>query len=193
MLTVVLRALIIAPVVLISAIGLLALTTRYVTDTNPPVGTLAGAVLHSPSGDSVGSALLTQIADGVVLKVEVSGLAPGAHGVSVNSVGSCMPSFAAAGEHFDPIEDSFFSFIHPVWRRNAYVGPHGGDLPNIHADDTGSAQADFFTTAMSLDDGRATSIFDSDGSSIVISEKPSTYTAESDTGDRVVCGVILPK
>ena len=193
MLTLVLRGLLVVPIVLTSAIGLLALTTRYVTDDNPPVGTLAGAELHSPAGDSVGSALLTQTSDGVVLEIEVSGLTPGAHGVSVNSVGSCMPSFAAAGEHFDPIDDSFFSFIHPVWRRNAYAGPHGGDLPNIHANDTGSARADFFTTAISLDDGRATSIFDSDGSSIVISDNPDTHTAESDTGDRVVCGVILPK
>ena len=54
----------------------------------------------------------------------------------------------------------------------------------------GTGAADFFTDAVTLVSGPSRSVFDSDGSAIIIHNKPDTYGAEVGAGDRVVCGVI---
>ena len=44
---------------------------------------------------------------------------------------------------------------------------------------------------MTLDEGTGNSVFDDDGSAIVVHERPDAYgEEESDTGIRVSCGVI---
>ena len=71
---------------------------------------------------------------------------------------------------------------------------HGGDLPNIYAASDGSARADFFTVGIALDTNQPHSIFDADGSAIIVHEHPDAYgEEESDTGNRVACGVIARK
>ena len=71
------------------------------------------------------------------------------------------------------------------------LGAHGGDLPNIYAAADGTARADFFTSGFSLDTDASHTLFDGDGSAIVIHEKPDAYEEEeSDTGARIACGVI---
>ena len=67
---------------------------------------------------------------------------------------------------------------------------HVGDVPNIYAGDDGTARADFFAAEITLGSGADHSIFDDDGSSIIIHENPDTYVAGTDLGDRVACGVI---
>ena len=90
--------------------------------------------------------------------------------------------------------DAEHGFIHPAWKRGESGGGHGGDLPNIYAASDGSARADFFTVGIALDTGAQHSIFDADGSAIVVHEKPDSYgETESDTGSRVACGVISLK
>ena len=157
----------------------------------PPTGLEATAVLASPSGESIGSVTFTQADTGVLIEAEAQGLDPGGHAIAVHSVGACTPDFSNAGDHFDP-SNVERGFIHPNWdRRNSNAGGHGGDLPNIYAATDGSARADFFTNGITLQADMDHSVFDSNGSAIVIYEKPDTYMGEhSDTGRRVACGVI---
>ncbi len=162
----------------------------------PDIGMAASAALKSPDGVSIGSVKLTQLESGVVVAVDVRGLAEGGHSVSINEVGVCDPDFSAAGDHFDPSNSksgfiSLSGLVSPSWGKGSHIGQHGGDLPNIYASPDGQARADFFTNGIILDTNVRGSVFDADGSSVVISEKPSEYgEEETDTGARIACGVI---
>ena len=154
------------------------------------VGASASAILTSPSGEEIGTVNLTQGPNGVLIAVKAQSLEPGGHAFIVHAVGACSPDFEAAGDHFDP-EDSGQGFIHSSWTRREPLGAHGGDLPNVYAASDGTVRADFFTTGISLEKGASHTVFDTDGSAFVIHEKPDAYEQEeSDTGDRIACGVI---
>ncbi len=179
-----------AALALVAILSLLAY--RSVQDGPSNVGAKASAVLVSQDGGAVGSVTLTQAATGVLVAARVEGLAPGGHAFIIHSVGACTPDFDAAGDHFDPEGVGEHGFIHPNWRGSS-GRTHGGDLPNIYAAADGSARADFFTGGVTLDTGKEHSLFDSDGSSIIVHEKPDTYgEGEHDTGRRIACGVIRP-
>ena len=175
------------------AIGLGFLIFRFGQAAPVEVGLEATAVLVAPSGNSIGTAKFRQAASGVLVAVEANGLEPGGHSVIVHEVGSCTPDFSAAGDHFNP-GDSQHGFVHSNWsRRDPAGGVHGGDLPNIYAAADGTARADYFTDGITLQADADHSVFDTDGSAIIIHEKPDLYgEVESDTGERVACGVIQP-
>ena len=178
-----------AGLALVAIVSLLAY--RSGQDTPSSVGAKASAVLVSGDGETIGSVDFTQAASGVLVAAKVEGLAPGGHAFIIHSVGACAPDFDAAGDHFDPGDAGEHGFIHPNWRGPSGVGTHGGDLPNIYAAADGSARADFFTGGVTLDTGKDHSLFDADGSSIIVHEKPDTYgEGDNDTGSRIACGVI---
>ncbi len=154
---------------------------------------LATAELVSPSGEPVGMVRFAETESSVVIAAEARGLEPGGHAFAIHTVGTCSPDFGAAGDHFDP-DDEGRGFVHPNWdRRDSVVSAHGGDLPNLYASADGTARADFFTNGVTLRLGQSHSLFDSDGSAILIHEKPVDYKlGEGDTGQRVACGVIRP-
>ncbi len=170
--------------------GLALLVARSGEEPQPKVGLTAEADLKSPSGDSMGTVTFRQVASGVLIMADVKGLAPGGHAFIIHEVGACTPDFDAAGDHFNPT-DAEHGFIHPAWKRGEPSGGHGGDLPNIYAASDGSARADFFTEGITLDADLRHSVFDSDGSAIIVHERPDAYgEEESDTGSRLACGVI---
>lgn len=178
------------PFAIIVVAGLFFLVIRSGEPAQPMVGLTAAAELESPGGDSIGTVAFRQAATGVLVMAEVRGLAPGGHAFIIHEVGACAPDFSAAGDHFNPT-DTEHGFIHSNWRRGEATGGHGGDLPNIYAASDGFARADFFTDGITLDSGLSHSVFDADGSAIVVHEKPDAYgEEESDTGSRVACGVI---
>ena len=180
------------PVVIIAIAVIFLLLVRSGGAPEPTVGLTAAAELESPGGDSIGTVTFRQAATGVLVMAEVSGLSPGGHAFIIHEVGACTPDFNAAGDHFNP-DDSEHGFIHPAWKRGDSTGGHGGDLPNIYAASDGSARADFFTVGITLDSGPQHSVFDANGSAIIVHEKPDAYgQEESDTGSRVACGVIRP-
>lgn len=183
-------AILLAPVAIIVVAGLFVLTIRTGGATEPTIGLTAEAALQSPDGDSVGTVVFQQAATGVLVMADLKGLAPGGHAFIIHETGSCTPDFNAAGDHFNP-EDTEHGFVHPNWESDEAAGGHGGDLPNIYAAADGSARADFFTEGIILNSGPRHSIFDNDGSAIIVHEKPDAYGAvESDTGSRVACGII---
>ena len=157
----------------------------------PNVGLKATAALTSHEGQPIGTVEFTQAADGVLIQAQAQGLEPGGHAFIIHAVGACSPDFSAAGDHFNP-GDTEHGFVHGNWsRRDANAGGHGGDLPNIYAAADGSARADFFTDGITLDEGEDHSVFDADGSAIVVHERPDSYGEhEADTGQRIACGVI---
>ena len=146
------------------------------------VGQTALASLSGPDGDAMGEVVFTQGPNGVLISAEVSGLAPGPHGFHIHGVGACTPDFSAAGGHFDPNEEGHGFMHEESW--------HLGDLPNIHAGDDGIARTDYFADRVSLAPDADGSLFDTDGSAIIIHAKPDSYGAEPGAGDRVACGVI---
>ena len=170
----------------LGAAALLAiLTLAACGDDSAPdaVGARASATLAGPDGAPMGEVTLTQGPNGVLIAADVHGLSPGAHGFHIHGVGACTPDFAAAGGHFNPGGEGH-GFMHED-------GSHAGDLPNIHAGADGAARADVFSAAITLAEDRDGSLFDDDGSAIIIHAKPDSYGADPAAGDRVACGVIV--
>ena len=183
-------AILLVPIAVIVFVAVFLLTVQRGGDVQPTPGLAAAATLHSPDGDAMGTVTFRQAATGVLVMADVRGLEPGGHAFIIHEFGSCTPDFDAAGDHFNP-EDAEHGLVHPTWNRGESTGGHGGDLPNIYAASDGSARADFFTEGVILDIGPRHSLFDDDGSAIIVHEKPDAYgEEESDTGDRVACGVI---
>ena len=177
-------------VVLIIVVGIVFLNLRTREEDQITVGLTATASLQSPSGDLVGNVEFRQAAIGVLVMADLQGLTPGGHAFVIHETGACSPNFDAAGDHFDPT-DAEHGFIHASWKRGDATGGHGGDLLNIYAADDGSARADFLTQGITLDEGPIHSVFDDDGSAIIVHEKPDPYGDEEvDTGNRIACGVI---
>ena len=183
-------AILLVPIAIIVVVALFVLIVRPGEAAERTVGLTATAALESPDGASMGTVTFRQVATGVLVMAGVNGLAPGGHAFIIHEVGSCAPDFNAAGDHFNP-EETEHGFIHSSWKRGESTGGHGGDLPNIYAALDGSARADFFTIGVTLNSGPRHSLFDADGSAIIVHEKPDAYgEEESDTGNRVACGVI---
>lgn len=146
------------------------------------IGAQATAALLGTGGSNMGTVTLTQTPHGVLVAADVTGLEPGGHGFHIHSIGTCTPDFSAAGDHFNP-QNIGHGLNHPD-------GVHPGDMPNLYAGSDGKVRADYFTNTITLDADAPHSLFDSDGSSIIIHEKPDSYGADPAAGDRIACGVI---
>lgn len=146
------------------------------------VGATAVARMAGPDGAELGTVTIEQGPQGLIIAADVRGLSPGDHGFHIHETGSCEPDFAAAGDHFNPTGAS----------HGARHGPdrHAGDLPNLYVAADGTARVDFFTDAATLDAGPPHSLFDADGSAVIIHERADTYGEDAGAGGRVACGVI---
>ena len=152
---------------------------------------MAEATMLSASGEALGTVMLHESSDSLLIAIDVQGLTPGGHAVIVHAVGACAPDFTAAGDHFSPREAQD-GFVHPNWRRGTEYGDHSGDLPNIYAHADGSARADFFTDGLTLQTGKPNSLFDADGSAIIIHADPQHHGEHESADSPVACGVIRP-
>lgn len=126
----------------------------------------------------------------VEITLTVSGLTPGLHGVHLHAIGKCEPDFTAAGGHFDPgpASNTDPDANHPF---------HMGDIPNLEVGADGKGTFKVTTSRVSLSDGPL-SLFDADGSAIIIHGNPDKgVTGEPKSGvsggPRVACGVIGKK
>ena len=145
----------------------------------------ASAQLMSSSGQSVGTANFTASGQAVVLSVQVRGLPPGPHGIHIHAVGRCDgPAFTSAGAHFNPAGRT-----HGL---NNAQGPHAGDLPTLLLAADGSGSLTTTNALISLADGVANSLFDADGSALVIHAANDDQMTDptGNSGDRIACGVI---
>ncbi|UQZ81569.1 Superoxide dismutase-like protein YojM precursor [Paenibacillus konkukensis] len=137
-------------------------------------------------GTKIGTAKLSQVAEGVKFQVEVSGLTPGKHGIHVHQTGVCTPpDFTSAGEHFNP-EGKKHGFDNPQ-------GYHAGDLPNLEVGSDGTARAEFVDTKVTLAKDKANSLVKTGGTALVIHENADDYKTDpsGNSGSRIACGVIM--
>lgn len=144
----------------------------------------AKAPLKSADGKDVGSVTLTQTPSGVLLAVSVKGLAAGEHAFHVHAVGKCEPPFTTAGGHFNP-----GSKKHGLM---AAEGHHAGDMPNLHIPASGELTVEVVNAAITLEKGKPNSVFDTDGSAVIIHAGKDDYKTDptGDAGGRIACGVI---
>ena len=148
----------------------------------------ASAVLRDAQGTEVGTAAFTeQTGGGVLVEVHVTGITAGRHGVHIHEVGMCdaasSPTFSSAGGHFNPAGRQH-GLENPQ-------GPHAGDMPNLDVGADGSGHLTFTNPHITLGAG-ASSLFDTDGSAVVVHAQPDDQMTDpsGDSGDRVACGVI---
>jgi Cu-Zn family superoxide dismutase len=164
----------------------------------------AVATIRDANGATLGTLTLVQIQNNTVLvSVNVNRLPAGFHGFHVHEVGLCDPNatdpttgarapFQSAGGHFNP--------------GAATHGSHAGDLPALLVVGSGGA-----TAAVRTDRFTVNSLFDANGSAIIVhsgpdnlANIPTRYTssttglpgpdaatlATGDSGSRTGCGVI---
>jgi Cu-Zn family superoxide dismutase len=151
----------------------------------PAPGT-ATAELRNAQGQPVGTATLTEAGGGLRVIIEARNLPPGEKGVHIHEVGRCEPPFTSAGGHFNPGKRQH-GLQNPA-------GPHAGDLPNITIGPDGSGRLETLTDRVSLGGG-PNSLFDADGSAIVIHAAPDDHRTDpaGNSGARIACGVIVKK
>jgi Cu-Zn family superoxide dismutase len=144
----------------------------------------ARATLQDDQGRTIGTADLRDTPHGVVLHIHLAAAPPGVHAFHLHQTGRCeAPAFTSAGGHFNPT-----GAAHGFLNAN---GPHAGDLPNIHVPDNGTLELEIHAAGATLAAG-ANSLFDADGSSIVMHAGPDDYAKgpAGTAGTRVVCGVV---
>ena len=148
----------------------------------------AYATISNAAGEKKGTVELWQDMDKIVhVAVQVSGMPPGPHGIHFHATGQCDGStstpFSSAGAHYNPLGRQ-----HGL--DNAQ-GPHAGDAPNFTVDADGTGHATFTTDRVSLTEG-STSLFDADGSAIVVHAAADDQTSQpaGTSGARIACGVV---
>ncbi|HEU5209415.1 MAG TPA: superoxide dismutase family protein [Longimicrobiales bacterium] len=160
--------------------------TSAMTDT--ATADSARAELRDTAGTVVATATFRQENGGVRIEVDARGLPPGEHGIHIHAVGQCDASgdaaFSTAGGHFNP-DSTQHGLDNPQ-------GPHAGDLPNIEVGDDGTAEYSETAENVTLAEGDPRSLFDADGSALVIHAGPDDNTTDpsGNSGDRIACGVI---
>jgi superoxide dismutase, Cu-Zn family len=149
-------------------------------------GQKAHSELKTADGRDAGSIKMIETTAGVLLRLKLKGLTPGQHGIHIHETGKCEGDFSSAG-----------GIYNPLGAKHGYLsdeGPMVGDLPNIFVGPAGEAEVEFVSPFVTLNREAEDSIFDADGTSFVVFEKPDDYLTDPDgnAGARVACGVIVP-
>ncbi len=150
-------------------------------------GETAVATLKLADGKELGQVSFTEAPAGVLIKLELTGVPPGAHGLRIHEVGACEGDFSSAGAIYNPLgaQHGFFND----------EGPMAGDLPNVYAAADGTLMAEILSATLSLSKDAEDGIFDADGTALVLTTAPDDYLTDPDgnAGARIACGKIEPK
>jgi len=147
-------------------------------------GQKARALILDPAGKEIGTAVLAEQKDGVVITLKVAGLTPGKHGFHIHETGTCdPPEFKLAGSHFNPYKKHHGA--------KSPQGSHAGDLPNLEVKEDGTAEITAVARQVTLGKGPA-SLLKEGGTALVIHGKPDDYVSDpaGNAGPRVACGEI---
>jgi Cu-Zn family superoxide dismutase len=142
--------------------------------------------MKSRDGKSLGTIDISRTAAGALLHVKLAGLPPGIHGFHFHETGKCEGDFATAGEIYNPL-GAVHGFLNDE-------GPMAGDLPNLFVDASGQVEVELLSPFITLSKDAEESIFDADGTSVLIFEKPDDYLSESNgnAGAPIACGIVPP-
>lgn len=151
----------------------------------PAQAQTAKATLKDQAGKEVGAAQLVEMPHGVLLKLALKGAVPGEHAFHIHAVGKCEPPFTTAGGHFNPAGKKHGLAV--------AEGAHAGDMPNLHIPASGDLMVEILNGGVTLAKGKPNSVFDADGSAIVIHAGVDDYKSDptGNAGDRIACGVIV--
>jgi Cu-Zn family superoxide dismutase len=120
----------------------------------------------------------------VLIRLSVKGLPAGERAFHIHAVGKCEPPFTSAGGHFNP-----------GGRKHGLMaaeGHHAGDLPNLHVPASGELVVEVLNPAVTLEKGKANSLFGPEGTALVIHAGKDDYKSDpaGDAGGRIACGRI---
>lgn len=150
-------------------------------------GEAATTTIKLADGKDIGTATFFETSAGILIRLDLTGVPPGAHGLRVHENGVCEGDFSSAGAIFNPLgaQHGFFSD----------EGPMAGDLPNVYAAADGTIKADILSPLLSLAKDADDGIFDTDGAALVLFAGADDYLTETDgnAGLRIACGKITPK
>ncbi|MGE0062819.1 MAG: superoxide dismutase family protein [Xanthobacteraceae bacterium] len=161
-----------------------AAMTLALVAVSPASAQTAKAALKDAKGADAGSATLTQTPTGVLIALSLKNIPAGEHAFHVHAVGKCEPPFTSAGGHFNPGNKK-----HGLM---ASDGHHAGDMPNLHVPSGGALNVEVLNASITLDKGKPNSVFDNDGSAVVVHAGKDDYKSDptGDAGGRIACGVI---
>jgi Cu-Zn family superoxide dismutase len=138
---------------------------------------------RNATGQSVGTATLSDAPHGVNIKLDITNLPPGEHSLHIHQVAKCdPPDFKTAGPHFDHVGGEHAEHDHGAMP--------AGDIPNfsLFVSKDGTAHAKVVAPNVTLGDDDH-SVFSNGGTAIVI------HAVAGGTGDaapaRIACGVIV--
>ena len=144
----------------------------------------AKAALKDAQGKDVGEVQLVQVTNGVLIRMALKGALAGERAFHIHAVGKCEAPFTSAGPHFNPAGHK-----HGL---EAKEGSHAGDMPNLHIPPSGELVIEIANPMVTLAKGQPNSLFDADGSAIVIHAGKDDYRSDpaGNAGDRIICGVV---
>jgi superoxide dismutase, Cu-Zn family len=149
---------------------------------SPP---MARATFVDAKGQQVGSATLTQMTNGILIAIDMSGLPAGEHGFHIHETGKCESNtkFESAGDHY--------GLQGQKHGHQSECGPQAGDMPNQFVGPDGKLRAHVINPDVTLGSGQG-SLFDQDGSAILIHAKADDYRSQpsGEAGDRLACAVV---
>ena len=129
-------------------------------------------------GQENGTVSIAETPSGLLMRVDVTSIAHGFHGVHLHETGLCEPeeNFTTAGGH-----------ANPTGAEHGYLvegGPHVGDLPNAYAHQEGHLRTDLFKDGATLAD-----LQDDDGFAVMVHSGADDYESQpsGDAGSRVAC------
>lgn len=163
---------------------LLAVLSAAVVASLPAQAQTAKAALKDQAGKDVGTVQLVETPHGVLLKLALKGAVPGEHAFHIHAVGKCEAPFTSAGGHFNPAGKKHGLAV--------AEGAHAGDMPNLHIPPSGELMVEVLNGMVTLAKGKPNSVFDADGSAIIIHAGVDDYKSDptGNAGDRIACGVI---
>src|SRR5215470_7248985 len=135
--------------------------------------------IKNASGQSIGTAMLTDAAPGVRIKLDIKSLPPGEHSIHIHQIAKCEgPDFKSAGPHFTGAAGG-----------HDHSGTPAGDIPNfalvVGADGAAHVSVVAPNVTLGTDDH---SVFSNGGTALVIHAVSSS--TDSGAPPRIACGLI---
>jgi len=138
--------------------------------------------MKDSAGKDVGTVTFVQGKSALDVKVKLSGLPMGEHGIHVHAGAACTaPDFTDAGGHLNPTA-KHHGFSNPE-------GHHAGDFPmSVKVGENGKGTATFHNADLSLEAGQPASIL---GKAVVVHELVDDQKTDpaGASGKRIACGV----
>jgi Cu-Zn family superoxide dismutase len=138
--------------------------------------------MRDSAGRDLGTLTLSDAAGGIMIMGDLRGVRPGEHAIHLHMTGSCEPTFAAAGGHWNPTNKAH--------GKDAANGPHLGDFPNITVGADSTVSIHVTSPGGTLSGENA--LLDTDGAAIVIHAAADDYKSQpaGNAGDRIACGAV---